>query len=108
MRLSVPTASSGTDMGTGQVEEAGGEWVACHRAVVACTSPVLRAMLEGGWRETHQADITLRGVQHEVLRMAVRWMYGADVAVPAAMLVPLWECGDQYALQVRGELVALP
>ena len=53
--------------------------VSAHRVIVAAGSPVFRAMLYGGTRESSQTEIELPTIDSEMLKLVFKFMYTGEV-----------------------------
>lgn len=62
----------------------------CHRVVLAAASPVWRAALRGGYRESREATLRVEGAEAPAVEALLRFVYRGDLdASLAAEVLPL-------------------
>lgn len=69
----------------------------CHRAVMAASSPVWRAALTGGFRETHEATLHVDDAQPEIVKALRQYLYTRELDADQAL--PLLPLAHRYQLQ---------
>ncbi|XP_062394896.1 kelch-like protein 38 [Sardina pilchardus] len=67
----------------------GDKELACHRSVLASSSPYFRAMFCSGFRESGQPRVVLGGVPPEALSAVVDYVYTGAASITAELALPL-------------------
>ncbi|NXX94347.1 BTBD8 protein, partial [Centropus bengalensis] len=72
-----------------------------HRAILCARCPYFAAMLRGGWAESCQERVTLRGISHEEMNVILHFIYGAVLDFPDTVdvgYVRVLGIADMYGL----------
>ncbi|CAI9087600.1 OLC1v1021708C1 [Oldenlandia corymbosa var. corymbosa] len=73
--------------------------VPAHRAVLACRSPVFRAMLENKMEESISGTIKIGDVSYDVLRIFVNYLYTAEACLDENVAYDLLVLADKYQVK---------
>lgn len=73
--------------------------VPAHRAVLACRSPVFKAMLENEMEESLSGTIKISDVSYDALRAFVNYMYTAEACLDEQMAYELLELAEKYQVK---------
>jgi len=76
-----------------------GKAVYAHRMLLIARCAVFRAMLTGGMRETDSAEITLQGLDEEVLLQLLEFIYTDTVEVRPSSALALMVAADRFQLE---------
>ncbi|KAL3504304.1 hypothetical protein ACH5RR_034145 [Cinchona calisaya] len=73
--------------------------VPAHRAVLACRSPVFRAMLENKMEESLSGTIKIGDVSYDALRNFVNYLYTAEACLDENMAYDLLVLAEKYQVK---------
>lgn len=76
----------------------------CHKLVLIRWSAPFRRMLCGDMREAREKEITLHGVDGEVLAAFIRFLYTCNCSIAPEKLVGLCAMADQYDVTLLQQL----
>ena len=74
--------------------------VSAHRVIVAAGSPVFRAMLYGGTKESSQTEIELPTIDTEMLNMVFKFMYTGEVNPKSDKHLDLLQAAHYFDVRV--------
>ncbi|XP_055353292.1 kelch-like protein 20 [Paramacrobiotus metropolitanus] len=67
------------------------EWIPCHRAILAARSTYFRSMFASQMKESHEEQIQLKDIPHEILERIVQYMYTTQISLDANNVLLLLE-----------------
>ncbi|XP_055353289.1 kelch-like protein diablo [Paramacrobiotus metropolitanus] len=67
------------------------QWIPCHRAILAAKSTYFRSMFASQMKESHEEQIQLQDMPHDILDQVVRYIYTAKIYLDASNVLLLLE-----------------
>ncbi|XP_071799254.1 actin-binding protein IPP-like [Asterias amurensis] len=71
----------------------------CHRAVLSACSPYFQGMFSGGMREVHQDAVDILGIEGNVFKLLLDFMYSGYLSVESDTVEDLLTAADMIQLQ---------
>ena len=72
-----------------------------HKLLLSIHSPVFRAMFQNSWLESRSGLINLQGVNPDVIRNVLNWMYNKSFLPTASynIVSEIYDFSDQYLIE---------
>ncbi|XP_069477688.1 kelch-like protein 38 [Ambystoma mexicanum] len=67
---------------------------ACHRNVLAASSPYFKAMFCNNFKESHQEKVDLKGVEPEILQQIILYVYTGEILITGENVLCLIEAAS--------------
>ncbi|XP_055353271.1 kelch-like protein diablo isoform X2 [Paramacrobiotus metropolitanus] len=67
------------------------QWIPCHRAILVAKSTYFRSMFASQMKDSHEEQIQLQDIPHEILDQIVRYIYTEEIALTTNNVLLLLE-----------------
>lgn len=77
----------------------GAEGIPVHRCVMATCSPYFKAMFTNNLAETHQHEVVIKGVGHDIMEAVLSYAYCIETSVPWDRILELLIAADLFQME---------